>query len=363
MMSLINILIVFVFVVAISVYRILPSYGFDVDPAPADPRETMNAIIYASHGGSDVLQFKTIPRPNPSGKYVQIKVFAASLNPCDYKMRRNEVPSLVIPLPKTPGGDIAGIVDYAPPGSAYSVGDRVVAMVPLVGTRWGGYGEYYAAKESHIARIPDNISFEKAASLPLVALTTLKGLEDIENPSSKSILIHAGSGGVGTFAVQWAKNVLGMKTVAATCSDRNIQQVMELGADVVIDYRKHDFTKIIKNYDIVFDPMSYQYEQPSLIPGECLLVLFLCNMTFLFPMYALGVIAARGSYINIVSSDFQLSSGGSEVANDFWTFINPVLYALRRLVIDPDAISYKTVLVAPDGNRLAQVMEAVRDSQ
>jgi hypothetical protein len=80
-------------------------------------------------------------------------------------------------------------------------------------------------------------------------------------------------------------------------------------------------------------------------------------------MSALGVIAARGSYINIVSSDFQLSSGGSEVANDFWTFINPVLYALRRLVIDPDAISYKTVLVAPDGNRLAQVMEAVRDSQ
>lgn len=267
-MNRINFLIILVVVIIpVYVYHILPSFGFDVDPARADPIARMNAIVYHTHGGSDVLEFKEIPRPNPHGKYVQIKVFAASLNPCDYKMRRNEVPSLVIPLPKTPGGDIAGVVDYAPPGSAYSIGDRVVAMIPLVGTRWGGYGEYYAAKESHIARIPDNISFEQAASFPLVALTTLKGLEDIQNASSKSILIHAGSGGVGTFAVQWAKKVLGMKTVAATCSERNAKTVMELGADIVVDYRKDDFTTIIKNYDIVFDPMSYQYEKSSLTPG------------------------------------------------------------------------------------------------
>jgi alcohol dehydrogenase len=327
-----------VLVAFITYYVILPSYGFDISPAPVDLTKEMNAIVYESHGGSEVIQYKKIHRPLPTDKYVQIKVYAASLNPCDYKMRRNYVPSLLIPLPKIPGGDITGVVEYAPPGSQFKVGDRVVAMVPLVGTKWGGYAEYYASRENFIARVPDNISFEQAASLPLVALTTLQALEDIQDPQSKSILIHAGSGGVGTFAIQWAKKVLKMKSVATTCGERNIQLVQTLGADVVIDYRKEKFTDHIKNYDVVFDQLSYENEKITLNSDT---------------------LSKNGAYVNIASSHFQLNSNGVEVANDLWSFINPYYFRLKKLFTS-DSITYKTVLVQPNGEMLSKVMEQVQ---
>ena len=259
--------IVAIVVTNVVVYRVLPSFGYDIKPAPQDLTATMHAVVYESHGGSEVLRFQEIPRPLANGSFVLIKVLAASLNPCDYKFRRNRVPHVLLPLPKIPGGDIAGIVEYAPQGSKYKIGDRVAALVPLTGTPWGGYAEYYAAQEDFIAHVPDNVTFEHAASLPLVALTTLQGLEDIKSPSNKSILIHAGSGGVGTFAIQWAKYVMKFHTVATTCSARNHKLVEELGADITIDYRTENFTQIIKNYDVVFDPMSFLYEKASLTPG------------------------------------------------------------------------------------------------
>ena len=81
----------------------------------------------------------------------------ASLNPCDFKFRRNPSPSFMVPLPKIPGADIAGVVESAPPSSRFTKGDRVAAMLPLLGSRWGGYAEYVAVKEEHLAKVIDDI--------------------------------------------------------------------------------------------------------------------------------------------------------------------------------------------------------------
>ena len=167
-------------------------------------------------------------------------------------------------------GDIAGVVVEV--GAAVvadiRVGDRVAALIPLLGSKWGGYAQYVAVNADYIAKVPPGVSFVQAASLPLVSLTALTAFDNIPFPyANKKILIHAGSGGVGSFAVQYAKHVLGVGVVATTCSSRNQEYVKGLGADVVVDYSRTDFTSVVEGYDAVIDPMSYMYEEASLKPG------------------------------------------------------------------------------------------------
>ena len=167
-------------------------------------------------------------------------------------------------------GDIAGVVVDV--GSdvvdSIDVGDRVAAMIPLLGSKWGGYAEYVAVDVNHIARIPQEVSFIDAASLPLVSLTTMLAYDNIPPPyDDKKILIHAGSGGVGSFALQYAKKVMKFGTVSTTCSKRNKEFVEVLGADNVIDYNDVDFTDVIQDYDVILDPLSYMYEEQSLKTG------------------------------------------------------------------------------------------------
>lgn len=122
----------------------------------------------------------------------------------------------------------------APKGSSFKVGDRVAALLPLSGAKWGSCQEVCSVREDHLAKIPDSVSFEEAAALPLVGLTCLRAFSKIQAPlRGKKILIHAGAGGLGSFAIQWAKNVLGM-FVATTCSERNIERVKEIGAVSVL---------------------------------------------------------------------------------------------------------------------------------
>lgn len=366
--------------------QLLISRGYDFDPA-ADSDSQMNAIVYESHGNSSVLEYKTVNMPLRKDGYVLIKVKAASLNPCDYKMRRNPVPTFLIPLPKIPGGDVAGVVVSSDQRSAYKSGDKVAAMLPLVGSKWGGYSEYVSIKESLLARIPEGISFRDAASLPLVSLTTIQALDTVPNPAAKTILIHAGSGGVGTFAVQYAKHVLNL-TVAVTCSAKNQQLMLSLGADKAFDYNHEDFGIMLRNtggVDIILDPMSYHYEKASLVPGKvicstiCTTLSSFCITYHIIPplnvvfiifdlplnngtgiwnlLYYAGVISPGGSYLNIVSSDFELANG-MEVANDAWTFISPFVSIVRRY-FNKLSLHYTTVLVTPDGKDLARVMKMV----
>lgn len=222
------------------------------------------------------------PRPLVGEGQVIVRVEYAALNPCDFKFRRMRamggtmgdffrwiIGGILLPKPtpfgKIPGADLSGVVvalGPAKPGSwpehKFRVGDRVAAMLPLLGSRWGSMAEFVAVEEKHLAHVPKELSLRDAAAFPLVALTVVQGLESIPAAAlgratsmanaklpafgrsslvGKRVLIHAGGGGVGTFAIQYCKHVLGASEVITTASSEKTDLLMSLGADIVLDYR------------------------------------------------------------------------------------------------------------------------------
>lgn len=260
--------------------------------AAADREQTMAATCYQHHGGPEVLQYDAQhPRPIRTAGQTLVRVQAAGVNPVDYKMRQHQLPQLVFPLPKIPGTDIAGEVVETDADSGFDVGDRVFGMMPLLGTPWGACAEYAAVAHRFFAKAPPSIEFVGAASLPLVALTVIQGLSRAigrEPTEGKRILIQAGSGGVGTFAIQYCSHVLGMR-VATTCNAGNVELVRSLGAEVVIDYRQEKFEEQIRDYDFVFDPLGHRYAERTLRSG---------------------VLRRGGHYVHIAGSDWPPESAG-----------------------------------------------------
>ena len=162
----------------------------------------MKAMIINQYGGPEVFEQADTPVPEPTSGEVQVKVQAVSINPVDYKFRKN---GPYKDFPVILGWDVAGIVEALGPGvSKFNVGDEVFGMVrfPKEGR---AYAEYLAAPVSDIARIPEEMSFTDAAAMCLAALTAHQALEKMGLSSGQTVLIHAGSGGVGHFAVQLAK--------------------------------------------------------------------------------------------------------------------------------------------------------------
>jgi len=211
-------------------HRLFPS-------ATDHPTETMAACAYDEHGDSSKLTARRIARPVPVAGQVLIRVVGAGCNPVDVKLRENPIPRFYLPLPKVPGTDISGVVVRSPGGSAFSAGDRVVAMLPIEGSTWGACEEYVAVDESLVARAPTNTPLLHAAALPLVGLTVVQAMEPVVRAfggqtEGKTVLVHAASGGVGSIAVQYCAHVLGMRVVA-TCSAANAQFVRDLGASQV----------------------------------------------------------------------------------------------------------------------------------
>lgn len=303
--------------------------AFELRPAKPSANETMNAIIYNQHGDASVLQYQQVPRPEIRPHQILIRVHASSINPCDFKFRRSPKPSFVIPKPKIPGDDVAGeIIEVGAAVEGFQQGDRVAAMLPIVGSRWGSAAEYVAVDASLVARLGAAISYKDAASLPLVALTVVQALAKVKDPKGKTILIQAGAGGVGTFAIQYAK-YLGMKAIAATASANKHELLQELGADIVLDYKKQKFSEEIKDYDVVLDPMSWAYEEET---------------------FQSHVLHPRGHYLNLLSSDWAFS--GIEDSNGLTTAKN---WIQSKLLFR--ALKYDVVTVVPNGEQLQEVMD------
>lgn len=300
--------------------------------------EVMKAITYAKHGGVDVLQLSSdYPKPIPGDNQVLVHVKASSVNPIDFKLRRNPVPNMILPLPKIPGSDLAGVVVEVGSKLAdkYQVGDRVAAMIPMIGTQWGSSAEFVAVDDSLLARLPDSVDFEAAASLPLVSLTVIQSLDRLKDTKGKKILIHAGAGGVGSFGIQYAKHVLGME-VATTASKEKAETLKALGADVVIDYRSEDFTDIVQDYDAVLDTMSFLYETKTLTSK---------------------VLNKSGHYLNIMSSDWGLEDGKEKSygAATGWNFVK---HKTMNLVTPGKYMpKYDFCIVRPDGAQLQIAMD------
>lgn len=223
----------------------------------------MKAFILDRYGKSEPLRMADLPEPEPREGEVLVKVCAASVNILDSKIRSGEF-KLLLPY-KTPfalGHDVAGIVvRVGPRVQRFKQGDEVYARPDDLGI--GTFAEFVAVKESALALKPRNITMEEAASLPLVGLTAWQALvEKGKLKKGQKVFIQAGSGGVGTFAIQLAKHL--RATVATTTSASNASWVKELGAEVVIDYHQNDFEDVLKDYDLVLNSQDGKTLKKSL---------------------------------------------------------------------------------------------------
>jgi alcohol dehydrogenase len=223
----------------------------------------MKAFLLDRYGSADAVRAGDIACPAVGPHDVLIQVHAASVNPLDAKIRDGAF-KLILPyrLPIVLGNDLAGVVVQAGAQvKQFKVGDEVYARPHK--DRIGAFAEFIAINEDDVALKPKLLSMEEAASIPLVGLTAWQALVDrAQLRKGQKVLIHAGSGGVGTFAIQLAKH-LGAG-VATTASAANAELVKSLGADTVIDYKKDDFSTLLKDYDVVFDTQGGKTLEKSL---------------------------------------------------------------------------------------------------
>ncbi|MFC4764632.1 NADP-dependent oxidoreductase [Dyella koreensis] len=210
----------------------------------------MKAFITDRYGKKELMRLGELPLPELRDDDVLIEVHATGMNLLDSKIKSGEF-KLILPyrMPLVLGHDVAGVVTRV--GSRvqqFKVGDEVYSRPP--DHRIGTFAQFIAVNENDVAPRPKNITMEEAASVPLVGLTVWQALvERAHLKKGQKVFIQAGSGGVGSFAIQLAKHI--GATVATTTSSANIDLVRGLGADVVIDYKKDDFEKVLQNYDVV----------------------------------------------------------------------------------------------------------------
>jgi len=210
----------------------------------------MKALILKRYGKSDQLDFADIPRPTIKPDEILVQVHAAGLNPIDYMIPKGMFKAILkFKLPATIGSDLAGVVvEVGSRVTRFKPGDAVFASIFDLGT--GALAEYAVVPESAAAIKPVNIDFVQAASIPMVGLTSWQALKERAHlKAGQKVFIPAGSGGIGTFAIQLAKH-LGA-TVGTTTSTSNVDLVQRLGADEVIDYKKQEFEDVLQDYDVV----------------------------------------------------------------------------------------------------------------
>ena len=228
----------------------------------------MKAFLIDRYGESQG-RIGEVPEPEPGINDVLIKVHASSVNLLDSKIRKGEF-KLILPysFPLIMGNDLAGVVVRVGAGVRhFKPGDEVYARPPE--SRIGTFAELIAVDQSALALKPKNITMEQAAALPLVALTAWQVLvETARLKKGQKVFIHAGSGGVGSIAIQLAKHLGAF--VATTTSTSNVDWVKALGADVVIDYKQQNFETVLRDYDVVLNslgPVELEKSLSVLKPG------------------------------------------------------------------------------------------------
>jgi NADPH:quinone reductase-like Zn-dependent oxidoreductase len=215
----------------------------------------MKAFILDRYGSADRVRAGEVPDPELREDDLLVQIHAAGVNLLDSKIRNGEFKRILrYRLPLILGHDVAGVVvRVGPRVRRFKPGDEVYAR-PADG-RIGAFAEFIAINEDDVAVKPTALTMEEAASIPLVGLTAWQALIERANlKQGQKVLIHAGSGGVGTLAIQLAKHV--GATVATTTSTANVDLVRSLGADVVIDYKKEDFSHVLRDYDVALNSLD-----------------------------------------------------------------------------------------------------------
>lgn len=215
----------------------------------------MKAFVVERYGDADTVRAGDMPDPRMGENDVLVQIRAASVNPLDLKTRDGNLKAILpYRVPFVLGNDLAGdVVAVGASVTRFAIGAEVYARPDK--NRIGTFAELIAVHQDDVATKPATLTMEEAASIPLVGLTSWQALVERANlqPGQK-VLIHAGSGGVGTVAIQLAKH-LGA-TVATTTSTANIDLVKGLGADVVVDYKKQAFETVLHDYDVVLDTLG-----------------------------------------------------------------------------------------------------------
>jgi NADPH:quinone reductase-like Zn-dependent oxidoreductase len=217
------------------------------------PRAMMKAVVAHEYGGPDVLKYEQSPRPEPKENELLVRVIACGVNPADPLVISGRMArEFGTHLPLVPGYDVAGVVEKTGATvTRFRKGDAVYGYA-LFG---GGWAEFAVLTENEAAIKPKTMKFTEAAAVPLAALTAWQALIDVAKLSAgQTVLVHGGSGGVGSFAVQIAK--AREARVIATASTANQDLLRQLGADVTIDYTKTKFEEVAKDVDVVIDPVG-----------------------------------------------------------------------------------------------------------
>ncbi len=223
---------------------------------------TVKAIVINQYGSKDVLEEKEVEKPSIGDDQVLVENHATSINPIDWKLREGYLKQMLdFEFPIILGWDVAGTIsEIGQNVSGYSVGDRVFARPET--TNQGTYAEYVPVDAHLLAPMPDSMTYEEAAAIPLAGLTAWQCLVDFgEIKKGDNVLIHAGAGGVGSYAIQIAKSFGAY--VATTASGKNEQFVRSLGADEFINYREQDFSELLSDYDLVVDTMGGKVQEDS----------------------------------------------------------------------------------------------------
>ena len=292
----------------------------------------MKALQIVKYGEiKDSLAFNKVSKPTAQENDVLIEVKAAAINPIDKSIILGNLQGMLpIPLPSTSAYDVSGIVVEIGNGvSDFEIGDFVYSRVPQ--EQMGTLAEFVAVTSDAVSKKPATISFEEAASLPLAGLTALQSLEYAGIKETDRVLIHAGSGGVGSFAIQYAKSKGAY--VYTTTSSSNIEWVKELGADRVIDYKTEDYKSIAKDLDIVFDTLGQNYSLESF-----------------------EVVKAGGIVVSVVGPLDEAS------AKMFGMADYKLPEELAKASSEKDA-AYKFIFMHPNGTHLNEIKSLVEDEK
>lgn len=292
----------------------------------------MKALQLVKYGEiKDSLVFNEVSKPKIEKTDVLIQVKAAAINPIDKLIIGGYLQSMLpIPLPSSMSYDVSGIViEKGDEVTSLEIGDLVYSRVPQ--EQMGTIAEYVAVTSSAVSKKAGNITFEEAASLPLAGLTAMQTLEYAKIKESDKVLIHAGSGGVGSLAIQYAKAKGAY--VYTTTSTANVNWVKELGADRVIDYKTEDYKVIAKDVDIVFDTLGDNYT-----------------------LEAFGVIKQGGKVLSVKGSFDE------ETAKIFGMVDYKLPEELAKLVSAKNA-TYKYIFMHPNGEHLNEIKTLVEDGK
>ncbi|EKO40529.1 MAG: Zn-dependent oxidoreductase, NADPH:quinone reductase [Solidesulfovibrio magneticus str. Maddingley MBC34] len=291
---------------------------------------TMKALTFKRYGQSPDIGFANIPQPALKANELLVQVHAAGVNPIDNMIPTGKFkPILHFQLPATLGSDLAGVVTKI--GShvtRFKPGDAVFANLFDLGT--GAIAEFAVVPESFAALKPKNLDFVQAASIPMVGLTSWQALKERANlKAGQKVFIPAGSGGIGTFAIQLAKHLGAV--VGTTTSTGNVELVRRLGADEVVDYKKQEFEEVLRGYDAVLGTVRGDAIEKSI-----------------------GILKPGGLIVSLVGP-LDAAFARARRLNFFLAFVFSMMSRKIMRLARKQEVTYQFLFMRPEGAQLAEI--------